>query len=204
MPTSKLEVDWRKFRQESWRLQSLLPSLDPIPPAHRKLIAEIVMVRLFLLVDNTVASIGTKILCGASYLDGMQPARIFTARSLSAATAAMKTHGRAKPKAYLSWTKSKEIRDNLTNTLSARDPFFSSTTNHGSLLTEMRYVRNQIAHGNSRSRVNFRKVVRQHYGGLKRGMTPGLLLLTEAFGLPCLLDRYIVSSRVMIKDLVRG
>ena len=142
MPTSKLEVDWRKFRQESSRLQSLIPSLGPIPPAHRKLIAEIVMVRLFLLVENTVASIGTKILCGAPYLDGTQPRRLIKARSMSAATAAMKTLGRAKPKAYLFWTRSRGIRDNLTNTLEVDDPFFSSTTNHASLLTDMRYVRN--------------------------------------------------------------
>lgn len=203
MAHPNLGVDWRRFRKESLRLQSLVLSLQLIPPAHRKLVAEIVMVRLFLQVENTVASIGAKILCGAAYLDNSQPARLITTSSMSASTAAMKAHGRVSPKKNLWWTKSSDIKKNLNKTLDASDPFFSTVSNHASLLTEMRYVRNHVAHGNSGTRANFRTIIRQHYGGLRRGVTPGLLLLTLAFGSPCILERYIVSSRVMIKDLVR-
>src|SRR5207249_4260998 len=102
----------------------------------RKLVAEIVMVRLFLLVENTFASVGAKLLCGATYLDATHPGRLVTARSMAGAVTAMKTHGRSKPKNYLSWTKSKDIQDNLSLTLDAVDPFFAVVSKHGSLLIE--------------------------------------------------------------------
>jgi len=111
---------------------------------------------------------------------------------------------RAQPKASLSWARSRDIRDNLRYTLDVTDPYLGVVSRHSQLLSDMRYVRNHIAHKNSRTRVNFRKVVRHHYGGLKRGVTPGLLLITEAFGAPVLLERYVVSSRVLVRELVRA
>lgn len=204
MPSPNIGVDWRRFGDVSSRLKVLISSIQHISPAHRKLVAEIVMVRLFLLIDNTIASISAKMLCGADYVDGTQPARLVTTSSMHASTTAMKSYGRASPKRFLSWTESRNIQDNLIHTLDAVDPFFSTMSNHASILREMRFVRNHIAHGNSGTHKNFRIVVRNYYGGLKRGVTPGLLLLTPAFGLPCILERYIIYSRVMIKDLVRA
>ena len=77
MTTPKLRVDERFFRTTSQRLQGLVPSLNTLAPGHRKLVAEIVMVRHFLLLENTLASVAAKILCGASYLDGTMPMRRF-------------------------------------------------------------------------------------------------------------------------------
>ncbi len=116
----------------------------------------------------------------------------------------MRSHGRAKPKRYLSWTKASSIRDNVSQTLGASDPFFAVVSAHGALLTEMRYVRNHIAHANAATRVRFHGIVRQHCGGLRRGLTPGLFLLMSTLGPPSLLQRYIVASRVAVKDLVRA
>jgi len=116
----------------------------------------------------------------------------------------MRSYGRKRSKRYLSWTKSQDIQDNLSQTLNPADPFFAVISKHGALLTEMRYVRNHIAHSNSGTRSNFRKVVSQYYGGLKQGVTPGLLLLTNALGPTVILDRYIVSSRVVVKELLRA
>ena len=178
--------------------------MPALPPHHRKLVAEVVMVRLFFCLENRIASIGAKMLCGAPYVDATAPLRLVTPRSIPAAIDAMKTHGRGTPKTYLKWTKGPDIRDNLGLTLDLLDPFFGVMTRHAAVLTEMRNVRNHIAHGSSSTRAKFRNVVRQYYGGVKQGVTPGLLLLTGAFGPPCLLDRYIVSSRVIIRDALRA
>ena len=86
----------------------LIPSLSDLSPGHSKLVAEIAMVRLFLLAENTLASIGAKVLSGADYLDGTQPDRLLGAPSMAAAVAAMKSHGRSTSKNYLSWTTSTE------------------------------------------------------------------------------------------------
>ncbi len=115
----------------------------------------------------------------------------------------MKSHGRARART-LSWTQSKEIRENIAHTLDGGDPFFGTVIRYGTLLTEIRFVRNQAAHHNSGTRASFRKVLKQYYGGVRKGITPGLLLLTLAHGKPCLLERYIISCRVFLKELVRA
>ena len=161
------------------------------------------MVRLFLLAENTVASVSAKILCGARYLDGSAPRSIVTAASMPNARILMKQHGRRRQKHRLLWTQAREIVDNLKYTLDPQDPLFAAVGNHGAAITEMRYVRNHIVHRNSGTLVNFRKVVRSFYGGLRQGVTPGLLLMTDAFGPQTLLEKYIVYAQVFVKDLVR-
>jgi hypothetical protein len=116
----------------------------------------------------------------------------------------MKTYGRAQPKGHLRWTKSSDIRDNLSLTLDTADPFFAVCVRHGALLTEMRYVRNHIAHANAGTRTKFRTVITRYYGGVKQGVTPGLLLLTNAFGPDCLLNRYTTSTRVIVRETLRA
>ena len=204
MPKPNIVVDWNNFGAQTARLRQLISSISPLSVNHRKLVAEIVMVRLFLLTENTVGSICAKLLCGAHYLDGTAPQTMVQASSTSSARVAMLQFRRPNPKRQLSWTQSKEIRDNLKHTVQPSDPVFVVVRNHASELTEMRYVRNHIAHKNNTTRENFRKVIRQHYGGLKKGVTPGLLLLTNATGSPPLMAKYLAYCRIFVKDLVRG
>ncbi len=204
MPKPALKRDWREYQRESSRLQALIASVGSLEPKHRKLVAEIVMIRLFLLTENTIASVCVKILCGAVYLDGTSPQILVTANSMSHAEGLMKSHKRPKAKAHLKWTTSKEIRDNLRLTLDAKDPLFHSVSANGSQLTEMRFVRNHIAHRSQSTSVHFRDIIKHYYGGLKQGMTPGMLLLTPALGPPLLMERYVTYGRVLIKDLVRA
>jgi len=68
VPSPRLEVDWRTCRLETQRIQSLVHSLAPLDPGHRKLVAEIAMIRLFLLIENTVASVAYKVLWGPAIL----------------------------------------------------------------------------------------------------------------------------------------
>jgi hypothetical protein len=204
LPIPSLSVDWREFQAETARLQVLCAAIPAIDVAHRKLVAEIAMIRLFLLIENTIGSIGAKMLCGARYLDTTQPLRTHSVHTIAGAVTAMKSHGRTVTKNYLKWTKSADIRDNLSLTLAPTDPFFATIIRHAADLNEMRKVRNHIAHKSHSTRVNFRNVVTSYYGGLKQGVTPGLLLLTDAFGAPCLLDRYLIKARVIIKDTVRA
>ena len=204
MAVVSLEVDWRRFRDESERLEELASSMETLAVGHRKLVAEIIMIRLVLLAENTISSICMKLLSGADYLDGRRPKRMVAASSKAKAEALMKQFGRTKPTGHLSWLRSREIRRNLKYTLEPTDPLLAVVLNYGALLTDMTYVRNHIAHKSESSRRHFRDVVRKYYGGLKRGVTPGVLLLTEAFGKPVLVTKYIAYYRVLIRELVRG
>jgi hypothetical protein len=204
MAGPSLSVDWQRVDHELARLVSLLPSIPTLPAAHRKLVAEIMMVRLFLLVENTIQSVCGKLLCNCNYLDGSTPRRLVTARSLSMAFDLMRTHGRVLPKRFLGWNQSADIRDNLSNALDAADPAYLVVTANAALLTHMRYMRNHIAHKNEGTRRNFHKVMRSHYGAIRRGITSGTLLLTVfAPGAPSLIAQYLTASRVFLKLLVR-
>ena len=204
MPTAKLEVDWRRFRGETDRLVQLIDGMETLAVNHRKLVAEIVMIRLVLLAENAIASICMKLLCGAPYLDGTSPQIAVIAGSKVNAETLMREHGRKTPLRHLSWLRAKEIRKNLRFTLQQTDPLFGVLGRHSHILTEMMYVRNHIAHKSGSSLGHFQAVIRSRYGGSKRGVTPGVLLLTKALGTPILMEKYIGFYRVMVKELVRG
>ena len=135
MSVPRLAVDWKEFDYQSVQLGSLLLPIATLPIRHRKLIAEIALVRLFLLVENTVESICAKILCGASYLDASQPKILIRAQSATHAQSLMRSHLRPNPKKELRWSSSSEIRDNLVATLAQADPLFRTVINHGTFLT---------------------------------------------------------------------
>ena len=117
MPSASLNVDWTQFQSATRQLQELLVSSQQLPVRQRKLIAEIVMVRLFLLAENTISSVCLKLLCGAGYLDGTRPLRLVGAPSLTTAQRLMKQYGRSRPRTTLCWTQAREIRRNLQYTL---------------------------------------------------------------------------------------
>lgn len=204
MRKPSLSVDWRECHSQTTALQSLAASLTPLGPHHQKLVAEIAMVRLFLMVDNLAASIGAKLLCGAAYLDGSSPKNLVAAHSMSGAYQLMRTHGRAKPTNALKWSQAKFIRENLEKTLDPTDQFFAALTRHGHIINQMRRVRNHIAHHNEGTAREFRQEVVARYGGPKKGMTPGLFLLSPGANGTRKLDEYIVSCRVIFKELVRA
>lgn len=204
MSRPSLAVNWREVNDQTLALQKLIGSLVALSPAHQKLVAEVVMVRLFLLLDNTFRSSSAKLLCGAQYLDASQPKRLVQASSAARAIKLMKTHNRAKPKYKLSWTHANAITNNLLTTLDSSDPFFGAVTQHSAIIDQMRRVRNHIAHRNDGTGNEFRIEVTTRFGGAKRGMTPGLFLLLPTAQSQHKIDEYLIASRVIVRDVLRA
>ena len=204
MPIPQLSVDWRDFQRDTDHLSSLLASLKPLQVNHRKMVAEMVLVRLFSLAENTMTSVSVKLLCGAIYLDNTSPNINVSASTMTGANRLLKSYKRNRTVTHLSWGSTSLARGNLKHTFDSIDPVFSAVANHGHVLNEVRHLRNHIAHRSDSSRRKFRVVVRSHYGGLKQGITPGVLLLTEAFGIPTLSEKYIRHLRVFIREVVRA
>lgn len=166
--------------------------------------AEIALIRMCLSLDNAIEAICSKVVCGAQYLDATRPQLLVsTARSASAALSLMRNYGRPKPLAHLSWTTSKAIRRNMNTTVAPSDPLFACVSRHGSFFAELRQVRNHVAHSSSSTAKEFRKAVKTRYGALRRGMTPGLFLLSTASAPRPKLEEYLIKSRVVIKELAR-
>lgn len=197
----KLDIDYNLFNIETSKLDGLASGIGVLSLFHQKLVAEIILLRLFYLLENAIVSICIKIACGANYLDGSAPILLEKAPSFQSAISLFRTHGRSK-KRNLIWTKGKEIKKNVKYIIDASDNLFDIINKYSSILSEIKYVRNRIAHNNKTSRNNYKSVVRRHYGAYLNHITPGNLLLTKR-KTPNLLNQYIITTRIFIKDLTK-
>ncbi|OWK19717.1 hypothetical protein AJ88_39025 [Mesorhizobium amorphae CCBAU 01583] len=196
--------DYAAFRLETDRLNALMQSTVSLSPAHRKFIAEIACLRLAILMENTIHLVCCKIVCGAPYLDGTAPAVLAVQRNIPKAVEAMQTFNRGGVFHKLKWNEGAGIRDNLAFLIDPADPIIGHLRNYGAFLTEVRYIRNHIAHRNDGTRKNFVKLIRRYYGARVRGVTVGNLLVSPRVATPPLLMGHIARARVMMKDLARA
>jgi hypothetical protein len=70
---ARVQPDYRTFYEETDRLLALLRSMTALGAMHRKLIAEIVHLRLAILLENHMKIIFSKLCCGTPYIDGSVP-----------------------------------------------------------------------------------------------------------------------------------
>jgi hypothetical protein len=200
---ARLDPELRSFTGETDRLLALLGSIAGMAAVHRKVIAEIAHLRLAILVENPMKTIFAKLCCGTAYIDGSVPVLMARQRSAAAAVAAMKTLNRSKP-INLSWNDGPRIRTGAEHIVDPTDHSIAVLRNFGAHFTEMRYIRNHIAHRNEGSRTNFRKLVRTYYGASVPGVTCGLLLLSATVSTPPLIEVHIRKSRTLVKELLKA
>ena len=167
------------FMKETARLTGILQSTSSLAPTHRKFIAEIALIRLSVLIDNTMRSVFCKLVCGAAYIDGSTPIILAYQSNIPAAITAMQRLNRPRLRYSLPWNDGSEIRDNIQFLIDPADQCNQLLKNYASFLTEIRYIRNHIAHRNANSRANFVKLIRKYYGARVPGVTCGNLLVSR-------------------------
>lgn len=200
-----LVVDHAVFTKETARLAAVLQSTSSLAPGHRKFIAEIALIRLSVLIENTMRSVFCKLACGATYLDGSKPTILAQQRNIPTALGAMRKLNRSRPRNNLPWNDGSEIRENIQFLIDPNDQCHWSLKNHAPILTEIRYVRNHIAHRNAKSRTNFVKLIRKYYGAKVPGVTCGNLLVSPRVSAARpLLAVYLITANVMLKDIIRA
>lgn len=199
----RLNVNLQDFNREADKLSDLETNLNYLPAKYQKLVAEIVLLRLFYLLENTFISIACKVVCGAQYLDGSNPNVLISCRTIQSAKAQMENHGRAKPRHNLKWSKASEIKENLKYVLDHHDHFVKIVDIHGTLIDEVRRVRNRIAHNNQTSRNNYQVIVRRYYGARLNGLTPGNFLISSRYS-PNILHQYLAKSKILVRELMKG
>src|SRR5687767_7934968 len=101
----QLAADLRDFVAAADKLADIVANLGPLSARYQNMIAEIVMLRLFALIENTLASSITKLCCNTNYLDGTPSTAIVKARGIVTATDNMLRLGRgANPLPFLKWS----------------------------------------------------------------------------------------------------
>lgn len=198
-----LRVDHDYYYQETAKLLVLQAFPPTLPSNYRRLVAEIVLLRCFYLLENTIESIASKLPCGAAYLDGSAPQLLVTARSSADAITKMRTLGRRNNLSYLKWTTVKGIKRNIKNVIDGNDNLVRVVDNNTLFIEELRKVRNRIAHNNSKARREFQQIVQRHYGARLNSITPGTLLLLSTRMRPSLIYQYLLGSRILVDQLVK-
>lgn len=196
------ESETRSVIQSALGLVADLPSLSHAP---RTYVAEMIVVRVFALFEAVVEDVACRLVCGAPYSDGSMPTlnRTRPTSGLERARQAMRTFGRADPHNKLRWNKASEIRRNLEHLFPSNEHFVLSLTGHGQFISDLRKVRNHIAHNNAGTRKRFHEVVRNEYGASINGMTPGRMLLSSRFT-PSIVERYCRQTRIILLDAMKA
>ena len=203
MPTPRLEVTVRKVTTDIGRLERFRTTSQSLAPEHQYLIAELITLRLFSIVESAIEDIACKLVAGSTYTNGTQPRRLFVAGSMLGSKSAMLTHGQLKPRINLRWTSAKDICASTEQVLHSADPFIGYAQAHGNILSEMRKVRNFLAHQSPQARKGYKEVVRVVYGADSR-VRIGAFLTSRRRRSVAKIDEYLGAARIMISDLARG
>ena len=140
---------------------------------------------------------------GAGTVVLIRPAQTFYERIKDGARLAMLTYGRPKTKSYLRWTSVRNIRDSTSQVLKPTDPFITYAQAHGNILSEMRKVRNFLAHRGPNARQGYKEVVRVVYGANSRIRIEAFL--TSRRRRPVAkVDEYLATAKIVVSDLARG
>lgn len=198
----KLEVDYSILSNETNKLIGLLNNISSLQPKYAKLVAEILLLRLFDCLGEAIMSITTKIMCGALYADGSHSGLLINSKSRQDAINNMINYNRIKPR-YLQWTQVKEIRKNVRYVIDPNEHLLNELDRHVLDIEEIRWIRNRIAHNNATARKNYRKAVLRYYGAHVNAVTPGTLLLSPR-QTPILIRQYLIKSRILVKTLIKG
>jgi hypothetical protein len=191
--------DYNYFMSQSDNLLEVYMGLFKINPKLQKLVAELLYLRLAYLIEQSSESIVCKLCCGAPYCDGSLPNLMLRYRSKNAAASAMKTAIGREPK----WNDTQSIRKNIQGIIDRTDHCSIVLSGFAASYTQIKTIRNHIAHRSENTRKKYAHVVSYYYGARLPSVTPGTLLLSTR-NHPPLLERHIRESRVFLKDLVRA
>lgn len=203
MSNQSLAVPYQTFIERNQRHTTIARAIRDIDPPLQKLLAEMVLIRLFDDLQESLSGMAYRLACGTSYMDGTTPSLLTSpARTTALARGLFENHNRAKAK-YVKWSRVSYIRDTTKFVIAPTDPFIRACDSHSLIISEMQSIRNRIAHKNSDSRKKFDVVLRRYYGATPRNVTPGLLLLTPRAS-PTPLDFYLTATRIITKDCARA
>jgi hypothetical protein len=203
VPAPNLAVPHAEFIGRSNRHAEVLRGSAQIEARLQKLVAELVMLRLFDEFQEALAGVAFRLACGTPYVDGTAPTLLTAPASTTASARQLyATFGRSK-RATLRWSKTSFICDATKYVLDPSNAFISVCNANALGISEMRAIRNRIAHSNAGSRAAFAEVVQRRYGATLNHVSPGMLLISTRFS-PTLLDGYLGACRTIMNGCAKA
>lgn len=203
MPARSLATTYSKALSDILILENYINNFSSLDAKHQYLVGEVIMLRLFSILETTFSEVAFKLACGASYRSGTMPVVQLRCSSSADAHVKMLSHNRKKPKRYLQWTKAAFIRDSIEHVLDITDHYYQNIQIHGHLINEMRVVRNHIAHRSASTKADYITLLRTKYGGNPH-LTIGAYLISTARSSISNITYYVSSSKIILNDISHG
>lgn len=203
LPPPSLRVTQERAEKSINRLLIVRNDMRDLPARTQYLLAEILLIRLASVLEDFISESALKIACGTVYIDGSTAALRYQARSMADARNAMLTRNRARTVPNLRWTRAKYIRESVQHVIEPFDHFVETCEHFGATWAELFKVRTFAAHRSTSSRENFKSVIRNTYGQMRK-MELGQFLLSPQWVERPNIDRYALTAQVFVKQLVRA
>jgi hypothetical protein len=151
----RLDVNQRDFYTQADGLSNLLNKVSDLDFENQRIISELVMVRLFSLLEMHFELITLKVLCNTQYLDSTYPNLIVISSNSNNAVSNILRHGRTRPwrRFNIKWNTFQCVQDNVQYLVNPTDNLLSVFSIHSGVIDEMQRVRNHIAHTKYRTKL---------------------------------------------------
>ena len=187
MSLPSLHQVFGEFKTEVSNATKLLDKIENNPGVLHQpqvdLIFELAFLKIFIAWEQFLENTFIRYMCGASSLSGGKPIQIVSVRYLEDALKVI--YG---SRDYADWTSVDVILTRANSFFDSGEPYATPLQSAATELTNMRGIRNHIAHHSKKSREDFKKVFVNIYGFRPQGMSAGRFLrqCLGAYGEKCI------------------
>jgi len=203
MPRPSIKATYDKAINDIAILERYLQKNNNLPPNMQGFVAEIIMLRLFSILESCIKDTATRVACGSMYRNGCTSTPTILCRSLNDALNKFKSTNRNRPIQYLKFTTVHNANDSVKNIIPAAEPFRHNLNNFGVQIDEMRKVRNHIAHHYKSTFSEYKNVIISRFGAYIK-IKPSVFLLSTKRQQRPILNEYIITTKIIINDITKG
>lgn len=203
MPAPRIQTAYNKAIRdisivENYRRKSLT-----LLPQFQGFVAEVLMLRLFSILEKAVLDISCRVACGSQYTNGISPTPVILANTLDDAINKFKNYNRTKSLNHLQFSNVSYTNEAIKNVIPVTEPFRQNLSHYGVEFEEMRNVRNQIAHRTSSTYTKYKTVILRRYGAALK-LKPSVFLISTTREHRPVIDQYVTIVKLMLIDMVKG
>ncbi len=205
MPSVNINTTHKRGIVDIGNLTNYITDSVTLEAKYQYMIGEVVMLRLFGILEHSIAEIALKLACGCNYRNGKNPLVKKQCRSMRDAFSNMLVYNRRKPKnpMDLKWTKANLIKESIEHVLDTNDSFYNQIQIHNAVIDEMRRIRNHVAHRSNGTKKEFISIQQNIYNG-KVGLTMGAFLVSTSRHATSNIQRYIGTTTIILNDITSG
>ncbi len=195
---------WPKFaRAQSERIDEYLLDLAAaVPERYQNLVADILIIRIAHILEETLPNVFSRLVCGETYMDGTNAAVLKTANTADAALTLMKRFKR-KNKLNLKWLNASDIRKNVEHLIDGSEHALKVVDRYTNELEEIRIVRNHVAHSTPDTRRSFKGMIQKYYGSQSINVSVGKFVLSPHSGIVPI-SKYNKVARILVKEICKA